>query len=53
LILSVHHDFSNRNEFQDLLRPAFQEDDWILIVVGGFLGAMAGVFQLVFMFGVS
>jgi len=41
------------DEFQDLLRPAFQEDEWILIVVGGFLGAMAGVFQLVFMFGVS
>ena len=41
------------DEFQDLLRPAFQEDEWILIVVGGFLGAMAGVFQLVFMFGAS
>ena len=41
------------DEFQDLLRPAFQEDEWILIVVGGFLGAMAGVFQPVFMFGVS
>ncbi|MDX1805194.1 MAG: hypothetical protein R3292_14075 [Alcanivorax sp.] len=38
-------------EFQDLLRPAFQEDEWILIVVGGFLGAMAGLCQLIFMFG--
>src|SRR5690606_41714303 len=33
-------------EFQDLLRPAFQEDEWILILVGGVLGAMAGFFQL-------
>ena len=41
------------DEFQDLLRPAFQEDEWILIVVGGFLGAMAGLFQLVFIFGIS
>lgn len=40
-------------EFQDLLRPAFQEDEWILILVGGFLGAMAGLAQLVFMFGVT
>lgn len=40
-------------EFQDLLRPAFQEDEWILIVVGGFLGAMAGVAQLLFMFGAA
>ncbi|MFT6341190.1 MAG: uncharacterized membrane protein YheB (UPF0754 family) [Alcanivorax sp.] len=40
-------------EFQDLLRPAFQEDEWILIVVGGFLGAMAGVGQLLFMFGAA
>ena len=40
-------------EFQDLLRPAFQEDEWILIVVGGFLGAMAGLAQLLFMFGAA
>tara|TARA_A100001391_G_scaffold106961_2_gene71741 strand:+ start:556 stop:1809 length:1254 start_codon:yes stop_codon:yes gene_type:complete len=40
-------------EFQDLLRPAFQEDEWILILVGGFLGAMAGLAQLIFVFGVA
>ena len=40
-------------EFQDLLRPAFQEDEWILIVVGGVLGAVAGFFQLLVVFGVS
>ncbi|OUS26318.1 hypothetical protein A9Q99_19010 [Gammaproteobacteria bacterium 45_16_T64] len=37
-------------EFQDLLRPAFQEDEWILIVVGGALGLAAGFAQLFFMF---
>ncbi|MEE2732411.1 MAG: hypothetical protein VYA55_16445 [Pseudomonadota bacterium] len=37
-------------EFQDLLRPAFQEDEWILITMGGVLGLMAGFAQLFFMF---
>lgn len=37
-------------EFQQLLRPAFQEDEWILITLGGFLGLMAGFSQLWFMF---
>lgn len=32
-------------EFQDLLRPAFEEDEWILIMVGGALGAVAGLLQ--------
>ena len=38
-------------EFQDLLRPCFQEDEIKLILVGAFLGMMAGVGQLVFVFG--
>lgn len=38
-------------EFQDLLRPAFQEDEWILIAIGGVLGFLAGVAQLIFIFG--
>ena len=37
-------------EFQELLRPAFQEDEWILITMGGVLGLMAGFAQLFFMF---
>ena len=37
-------------EFQDLLRPAFQEDEWILILVGGVLGLGAGIGQLFIMF---
>jgi uncharacterized membrane protein YheB (UPF0754 family) len=40
-------------DFQDLLRPAFQEDEWILILVGGFLGTLAGTAQLLFVFGLS
>ncbi len=34
-------------EFQDLLRPAFQEDEWILIAMGAIMGFVAGVLQLV------
>lgn len=33
-------------EFQDLLRPAFQEDEWILLVLGFGTGALAGWIQL-------
>ena len=29
-------------EFQNLLRPAFQEDEWILILLGGVTGFIAG-----------
>ncbi len=38
-------------EFQDLLRPCFQEDEIKLILVGAFLGMVAGAGQLVFVFG--
>ncbi len=41
------------DEFQDLLRPAFQEDEWILILVGALLGLAAGVSQWLFIFGGS
>ncbi|MBU2953616.1 DUF445 domain-containing protein [Marinobacter sp. F3R08] len=40
-------------EFQDLLRPCFQEDEIKLILVGAFLGFGAGICQLVFVFGES
>jgi len=39
------------NEFQDLLRPCFQEDEWKLVVMGGVLGFVAGLAQLVLVFG--
>ncbi|PVY75824.1 hypothetical protein C8D92_10684 [Tamilnaduibacter salinus] len=38
-------------EFQDLLRPCFQEDEIKLIMVGAFLGMCAGISQLIFIFG--
>ena len=34
------------NEFQNLLRPAFQEDEWILIILGGVTGFVAGLIHL-------
>ena len=33
-------------EFQNLLRPAFKEDEWILIVLGGVTGFLAGLIHL-------
>lgn len=38
-------------EFQDLLRPCFQEDEMKLIVMGGVLGLLAGTAQQVLVFG--
>ena len=38
-------------EFEGMLRPAFEQDEWILIAVGAALGFLVGVFQLLFMFG--
>ena len=38
-------------EFQELLRPIFREDEWILVAIGGVLGALAGWGQLVLLFG--
>ena len=52
-VISERMQALSSEEFQDLLRPAFQEDEWILIIVGGVLGAMAGMFQLLVVFGVS
>ena len=36
--------------FQDLLRPCFKEDEWILIALGAALGALAGLAQALFVF---
>ncbi|MFE8069787.1 DUF445 family protein [Marinobacteraceae bacterium S3BR75-40.1] len=38
-------------QFQDILRPAFQEEEWLLMLVGGILGAVAGLTQWFFMSG--
>ncbi len=32
-------------DFQDVLRPAFQEEEWQLILIGGMVGAFAGLLQ--------
>ncbi|MGH8529268.1 MAG: DUF445 domain-containing protein [Nevskiales bacterium] len=37
------------DEFERLLRPAFQQDEWKLIAVGAFLGFMVGEMQVFFM----
>jgi hypothetical protein len=33
------------DDFINILRPAFQQDEWKLILVGGLLGAAAGAMQ--------
>ena len=37
-------------EFEGVLRPAYQQDEWKLIVTGAILGGIAGVLQLVYIF---
>ena len=39
------------HDFESMLRPAFEQDEWILIAVGALLGMLVGVFQLVVLFG--
>ena len=36
----------NEDEFENLLRPAFKQDEWILIAVGAVLGALVGEMQV-------
>ncbi len=38
-------------EFQNLVRPIFEEDEWLLVLIGGVLGGLAGWGQLVWLFG--
>jgi uncharacterized membrane protein YheB (UPF0754 family) len=37
--------------FEDVLRPAFKQDEWKLVLAGAVLGLLAGVAQLVWLFG--
>jgi uncharacterized membrane protein YheB (UPF0754 family) len=39
-------------EFEQVLRPAFQQDEWKLILVGGILGAIVGELQVHLLIGV-
>ena len=38
------------SEFERVLHPAFEEDEWKLIAIGGLLGLVVGVFQLMVVF---
>lgn len=38
-------------DFIGVIRPAFEQDEWMLIVGGGALGAVVGLLQVVFFFG--
>ena len=40
-------------EFEGVLHPVFEEDEWKLIAVGGLLGMWVGIFQALFVFGDS
>ncbi len=46
-ILSERMKALSSAEFQDLLRPAFQEDEWIFLVLGAVTGLFAGTLQLI------
>jgi len=41
----------DRESYEGVLRPAFQQDEWKLIAAGAALGTIAGVLQLVYIFG--
>ncbi len=41
----------DRVSYEGVLRPAFQQDEWKLIAAGAVLGTVAGVLQLVYIFG--
>ena len=41
----------DRESYEGVLRPAFQQDEWKLIIAGAALGTAAGALQLVFLFG--
>ena len=41
------------SEFEGVLHPAFEEDEWQLIALGAVLGFFVGWGQLVYMFGQS
>lgn len=55
--LDIEHLLSERmrelttEQFVGMLRPAFEEDEWILILVGALLGCGVGIFQFMVLFG--
>jgi uncharacterized membrane protein YheB (UPF0754 family) len=51
-IMTSRMEALSSEEFQDLLRPCFQEDEFKLILIGAVLGAAAGLAQAMFVFNV-
>ncbi len=49
-LLSERMGMLEPEEFEGVLRPAMQEDEWQLIAVGAFLGVCVGIFQYTVMF---
>ena len=41
----------DRESYEGVLRPAFQQDEWKLIAAGAVLGTVAGFLQLMYIFG--
>jgi uncharacterized membrane protein YheB (UPF0754 family) len=39
------------HSFEGILRPPFQRDEWKLVVAGAALGCIAGILQILFLFG--
>lgn len=48
--LSVRMQALSAEEFEGVLRPAYQQDEWKLIVTGAILGLIAGIGQLYLIF---
>ena len=40
-------------QFEGMLRPAFEADEWQLVALGAVIGGLVGWGQLVFLFGMS
>lgn len=40
-------------QFEGMLRPAFEQDEWQLVALGAVIGGLVGWAQLVFLFGMS
>lgn len=41
------------HKYEEIMRSPYKEDEWILILVGGLLGALVGGLQLIYLFGGS
>ncbi len=41
----------NPHQYEEIMRSPYEEDEWILILVGGLLGAFVGGLQLIYLFG--